>query len=102
MNPQQSLETLKNRLWVTEYYRNLHGEEFAHWPHYFLRNSFKHINKYKFNYAVKAFFLYHVYRDVQTYRYEERTTFMPTDRQFHHLLQITYISGLTSLAFLLL
>lgn len=95
------MENLKNRLWVAQYYKNLHGEEFANWPHYFLRNSLKHLNKYKLNYAFKAFVAYHMYRDIQAYRYGKKTTFMPTDEQFHHICQITYITGMTTVTLLL-
>ena len=65
LNPALNLETLKNRLWVTEYYRTLNGVEFAYWPHYALRNLGRHVNKYKFNYLLKGFVLYNLLRDVQ-------------------------------------
>ena len=78
LNPSVGLEKLKNRLWVAEHYRLLHGIEHAYWPHYTLRNIGGHLNKYKFNYAVKAFFAYQVYREVQNYRYLNQVKFMTT------------------------
>ena len=69
LNPAVNLETLKNRLWVAEHYRLLHGVEHAYWPHYVMRNVGGRLWKYKLNYAVKAFFLYQVFREVQNYRY---------------------------------
>ena len=62
MNPVANLEALKQRLWVAEHYKYLHGAEIAHWPHFFLKNVGTHLNKYKYNYAVKAFFFYQLYR----------------------------------------
>jgi hypothetical protein len=37
LNPVLNAETLKNRLWVIEHYRTLHGIEHAYWPHYLMR-----------------------------------------------------------------
>ena len=64
LNPVINLDTLKNRLWVADHYRLLNGIEHAYWPHYTIRNVGCHLWKFKFNYAVKAFFAYQVYREV--------------------------------------
>ncbi len=101
LNPAVNLETVKNRLWVTEHYRLLHGVEHAYWPHYFLRNAGRHLNKYKFNYAVKAFFAYQVYREVANYRYMNSVTFLRTDEQFSHFSQIAWNGFLTTAVFML-
>jgi hypothetical protein len=58
LNPVLNAETLKNRLWVIEHYRTLHGIEHAYWPHYLMRNAGSHLWKYKFNYGIKGFFIY--------------------------------------------
>jgi hypothetical protein len=79
LNPSLNLETLKNRLWVTEHYRLLHGVEHAHWPHYMMKNVGNHLWKFKFNYGVKAFFIYQVAREVQHYRHLNSVSFMTTD-----------------------
>lgn len=79
LNPSLNLETLKNRLWVTEHYRLLHGVEHAYWPHYFLKNTGGHLWKYKLNYIVKAFFVYQAYRTVENYRYLNSVSFMSSD-----------------------
>jgi hypothetical protein len=102
LNPAINLETLKNRLWVTEHYRLLHGVEHAYWPHYALRNVGLHLNKYKFNYLVKAFFVYQCYRDVQHYRYRNSVSFMKSDEQAAQLAQIAWTGFLTGAAFLLI
>ena len=97
-----NLQTLKNRLWVTEHYRLLHGVEHAYWPHFFLRNMGAHVFKFKFNYALKGFFAYQCYRDVQNYRYVNANTFISSDKQFEHLAQIAWTGFLaTSVALLL-
>lgn len=64
LNPALNLETLKNRLWVIEHYRLLHGVEHAYWPHFFIKNLGTKVWKYKFSYAVKALFLYQTYRSI--------------------------------------
>lgn len=76
LNPKLSLETLKNRLWVMEHYKYLHGVEHAHWPHFVMQRAGSHLWKYKFNYAVKAFFIYQAVREYQNYRYLSSITFM--------------------------
>lgn len=102
LNPVANLETLKNRLWVTEYYRLLHGVEHAYWPHYTMKNVGNHLFKYKFNYAVKAFFAYQVYREIQNYRYINSVTFISTDQQFSHFGSIAWAGFLaTSVAMLI-
>jgi hypothetical protein len=78
LNPAVNLEKLKNRLWVAEHYRLLHGVEHAYWPHYAMRNVGTHLNKYKFNYLVKAFFAYQVYREVNNYQYMQQVKFLTT------------------------
>jgi hypothetical protein len=90
LNPSASLEKLKNRLWVAEHYRLLHGVEHAYWPHYTLRNIGCHLNKYKFNYAIKLFFAYQVYREVQSYRYLNQVKFMTTSESTAHGAQIAW------------
>lgn len=96
INPAINLETLKNRLWVAEHYRLLHGVEHAYWPHYFIRNLGGHLNKYKFNYAVKAFFAYQVYREIQNYRYINSVSFLKTDDQISYLGQVAWTGFLAT------
>ena len=69
LNPKLNLETLKSRLWVIDHYRYLHGVEHAHWPHFFMKNLGRHLNKYKFNYLVKTFFVYNFVREIRNYSY---------------------------------
>lgn len=79
LNPALNLETLKNRLWVTEHYRLLHGVEHAYWPHYFIRNAGGHLWKYKFNYAAKSIVIIHLFSLIQNYRHQNSVKFMRTD-----------------------
>lgn len=102
LNPAVNLETLKNRLWVAEHYRLLHGVEHAYWPHYTMRNVGGHLFKYKFNYAVKAFFVYQLYREVQNFRYVNSVSFLSTDQQFSHLTNIAWTGFLASAVALLI
>ena len=65
LNPLLNTTVLKNRLADIEMYKNLHGEKYARWPAYFMANTGRHLWKYKFNYAVKGFAAYLVYREIQ-------------------------------------
>lgn len=90
------METLKNRLFVTEHYRLLHGVEHAYWPHYMMRNMGNHLWKFKLNYGVKAFFIYQVAREVQHYKHLNRVSFMSTDEQMSKALSICWCSLLAT------
>ncbi|CDW71683.1 UNKNOWN [Stylonychia lemnae] len=100
LNPQHSLDTLKNRLWVSEFYRLQHGVEHAHWPHFFLRNVGRHLNKYKFNYAVKGYLVYLLYREFANFQYQNSIKFMPANEQSLLLAKMGLNGGAAALAFL--
>ena len=65
LNPLLNTTVLKQRLADIEKYKYLHGEKYARWPAYFMANTGRHLWKYKFNYAVKGFAAYLVYREIQ-------------------------------------
>ena len=69
LNPMLNAENLKQRLATIEHYKFQHGIKFARWPHFFLGRVGANLYKYKFNYAVKGFAAYLLYRDIQNYRY---------------------------------
>lgn len=98
LNPALNLETLKNRLWVMEYYRTLNGVEYTYWPHYTLRNLGRHVNKYKLNYIVKGFVLYNLLRSVQASKYASSTRFLRLDEMFAFNGQIAYSAALAGAA----
>jgi hypothetical protein len=66
---------LKNRLELIQYYKTVHGDH-AFWPHFFMRRVANHALKYKFNYAVKGFAAYLVYRDFANYQHMKETSFL--------------------------
>ena len=68
LNPLLNTTTLKNRLAVIQHYKYANGVEYAHWPHYVLTRLARHTYRYKFNYAIKGFAGYLVYRDISSYR----------------------------------
>jgi hypothetical protein len=68
LNPLLNTETLRNRLNVIESYKYMYGVEHAHYPHYAMQRFSKHFMRYKFNYAVKGFALYLMYRDISQFR----------------------------------
>jgi len=68
LNPRLNTETLKNRLRVIEHFKTINGVELAHWPHFALTRFGKHLYRYKFNYAIKGFAAYLIYRDYARYQ----------------------------------
>ena len=81
LNPLLNVETLRNRLAVIEHYKLLRGEQHTFWPHYGLTNVARHLNRYKFNYAVKAFAAYIVYRDYVNYQHMNSRAFLSLQKQ---------------------
>ena len=67
LNPLLNTTVLKNRLADIEHYKFLHGEKYARWPAFWMANTGRHLWKFKFNYAVKGFAAYLVYREIQQY-----------------------------------
>ena len=75
LNPLLNTQTLKNRLAVIEHFKTQAGQH-AYWPHYAMTNVARHLLKYKFNYAVKGFAAYVVYRDIANYNHLNQRTFL--------------------------
>jgi hypothetical protein len=76
LNPLLNTETLKNRLNVIEHYRYINGVEMAHWPHFAMNRFAKHVMRFKFNYAIKGFAAYLIYRDIAQYRQMKATSYV--------------------------
>jgi hypothetical protein len=55
LEPNANLALLKQRMWVVNYYKTLHGLEHTFWPHHVMKKTGVHLNKFKFNYAAKGF-----------------------------------------------
>jgi hypothetical protein len=77
-------ETLRNRLWVIDHYRFRYGAAHTYWVHTFLSRALNNVNKYKFNYLLKAFLTYNVYSRYQTYKYVDDMTFMTENQRGMH------------------
>lgn len=84
LNPFVNAETLRNRLWVIDHYRFRYGAAHTYWLHSFLSRSLNKVNKYKFNYLLKAFLAYNVYARYQTYKYVDDMTFMSESQRGMH------------------
>jgi len=70
LNPLLNAQILKERLALIEHYKAANGGHmFHHWPYYFMKNMGTHMNRYKFNYGLKAFAAYVVYRDLQNWQH---------------------------------
>jgi len=76
LNPFVNAETLRNRLWVIDHYKFRYGAGHTYWVHSALSRAFKNVNRYKFNYLLKAFLAYNVYSKYQTYKYVDEMTFL--------------------------
>jgi hypothetical protein len=88
LNPFVNAETLKNRLWVIDHYRFRYGAAHTYWVHTALSRSFANVNRYKFNYLLKAFLAYNVYSKIQTYNQVDEMTFMSETQRGQHRLPI--------------
>jgi len=75
LNPLLNTEVLKARLEVIEHYRYEHGIKMAHWPYYAMQRLSGHLMRYKFNYAIKGFAAYLMYRDLARYSHMRSTSF---------------------------
>lgn len=89
MNPVMNLENLRARLQAIEYYKNLRGVEYDYWPHYVLGKMNRHLWRYKFNYAIKGFFVYALYSEIRHYNHLSSVSFMNVEQQLNHYLRIT-------------
>ena len=76
LNPQLNSELVKNRLWVIDHYKFRYGRDHTYWVNAALRNIFTHVNRFKFNYALKTFFAYQMYLKWSQLRYYEDTMFL--------------------------
>ena len=102
LNPMLNAKTLKDRLTAIEYYKYQHGVEHARWPHFFMTNCARHLNRYKFNYGIKAFGAYVVYREYSNYRRIENTQFTSIEQQAENLGGIFFSSvALTAVCLLI-
>jgi hypothetical protein len=75
LNPLLNANNLKARIDLIEHYKQVHGKH-AFWPHYFMQRVATHFMKFKFNYAVKGFATYLVWREVALYKHLKATSFM--------------------------
>ena len=99
-NPTINLNNLKARLAATEYYQKLHGVQHNYWPHFALGNLFKNLYRYKYNYAIKAFFVVTLYREIKNYNYLYNVSFLSFDQHMHHYTLIAWTGLLTAGLFL--
>ena len=90
MNPLLNVETLRNRLAVIEHYKNIRGEKLGHqWTHHAMNNALRHLNRYKFNYGIKAFAAYVVYRDFAHMKHLKQRMFITNQQEAQFLLNIS-------------
>lgn len=81
LNPLLNTETLQGRLQDIEYFRNRGGVERNYWPHFAMQRMFRHLNRYKFNYAVKGAVVFMLYRDYQALVLAHRTEYVTRQKQ---------------------
>ena len=86
LNPLLNTQTLKNRLGDIEHYKYINGVQFAHWPHFALTRFANHLNRYKFNYAIKGFAAYIIYRDLAQYKHHKNTSFVTMQQEMSFVI----------------
>ena len=101
MNPELNTELLKNRIRLIDYYKYRHGVNHTYWVHSFLSRQGNKLNKYKFNYAIKAFLAYQVYSKYKNYRFVDDMTFMTNEQRVAHASPVVTSAGVFTLACLL-
>ena len=98
LNPKMNLVNLHERLRMIEHYKALRTPELLHWPHYAIGKYASHINKYKFNYALKAFLVYNLVSEVNNMRYQHKNFLVPFADQATHFTSIGIKFGLAGAA----
>ena len=94
LNPLLNANVLKQRLGAIDYYSNLHGPRYMYWPHYFMRSTAQMMWRYKFNFAVKGFCAFMLYREVNQYRNLNEKTVMTIQQNFASFGSIGAHAGL--------
>ena len=61
LNPLVNTRILKERIAVIDFYKFRYGADHTYWVHAAMRRMSGNLNRYKFNYALKAFLAYQVY-----------------------------------------
>ena len=64
------------------------------WPHYFMKNAARHLYKYKFNYGVKGFAAYVIYRDVANHMYVQKREWLTLDKKYGAYSDMLVHSGI--------
>ena len=67
---------LQRRLQTIEIYKAQRGVEFMHWPHFAMNRLGRHLMRYKFNYALKGFFLALIVNDYRQWRQAASKAFL--------------------------
>lgn len=75
LNPLLNYAKLKDRMDLIAEYEARAGP-LRYWPHHAMNRFATHVMKYRFNYAVKGFFLYLVYADLSQIAHKRRTQFV--------------------------
>ena len=81
-------ETLRNRLWVIDHYKYRYGANHTFWVHTALGKTFGHLNRYKFNYALKGFLFYQAWSKYQTYRYVNEMSLLTDSQKAKYLSSV--------------
>ena len=102
LNPLLNTTILKNRLADIEHYKYIHGEKYARWPHFLMGNMGRNLWKYKFNYAVKGFAAYLVFREIQQYNNLKDKSILTLEQSMFSMAGIgTYGGGLVAICALM-
>ena len=93
LNPLLNTQVLKQRLNAIEYYKTLHGAQYARWPHFFMKNCANYAWRYKGNLAVKGFLAYMLFAEVQNHRNLNEKTVMTIQQGFSNFGKIGAHAG---------
>ena len=102
LNPAVNLARLRHRIATTDAIAARYTLEQKDWLRLSLQKVGNNLWKYKFHYALKFIVAYKVYSEFRNYNYLTKTTVMPTDIRFTHIISLGNWSFLGGLVFTLL
>ena len=94
LNPKMNLELLKQRLAQMERIEAQIPAKYRFWPRHLMDKYGAHLNKYKFNYLVKAFLAYNLYREFMNANHLHRVSFLTFSQQMESTTRVATAGAL--------
>ena len=89
LNPVANLNRMKQRLAATEAIAARYSPQQLNWVKFALEKAGKKVWTYKFNYLVKAVFLFRFYAEIRHYNHMNKTSILPDDPSLFYPMIVT-------------